>query len=201
MSAGIALRDAPRRFLGAEKWAELRSFAKSDLIALTYINAPYPDEGTPNSFFCGYEGSFEEALHCYQLGRKLVDEARQLFVQGKLMAIGWTAEGKREMIPSLAWIGLWPMFATNRARGRNIQYTEVEVFEGVPLENRGHHILRNCIDWLCTQRVENPNQPKKVLIFQAQERFGGQLTVGIFNVAYKIVYDLKRGRRRISPQK
>src|SRR5215831_11843762 len=83
MSAGIALRDAPRRFLGAERWAELRSFAKSDLIALTYINAPYPDEGTPNSFFCGYEGSFEEALHCYQLGRKLVDEARQLFVQGK----------------------------------------------------------------------------------------------------------------------
>ena len=200
MSAAVALRDAPAVFLDLRQWAELRSFANNDLIALTYINAFYPDRGNPSAFFWGREGSFDEALRCYHLGRKLIDDARQLFVQGKLIASGWTAEGKRETIPSLAWIDLWPMFATNRARGRNIQYTEVEVFEGLPLENRGQEILRDCIDWLCTQRAENPNQPKKVLIFQAQERFGGQLTVAIFNVAYKIVHDLKRGRRRISPK-
>jgi hypothetical protein len=44
MSKFIALSEAPSRFLDPEKWAELRSFAKSDLIALTFFNAPYPDE-------------------------------------------------------------------------------------------------------------------------------------------------------------
>jgi hypothetical protein len=42
MSAPVALIDAPSRFLDPGKWAELRSFASNVLIALTYINAPYP---------------------------------------------------------------------------------------------------------------------------------------------------------------
>ena len=129
MSAGIALSDAPRRFLDAEKWAELRSFAKSDLIALTYINALYPDEGTPNSFFCGYEGSFKEALHCYQRGRAILAEFRLLFVQGKLIATGTAPDGKRVKIPSAAWINLWPLFATERANGPDASWASA-VSEG-----------------------------------------------------------------------
>ena len=39
MSEFIALSDTRSRFLDPKKWAELRSFSKSDLIALTYINA------------------------------------------------------------------------------------------------------------------------------------------------------------------
>jgi hypothetical protein len=49
MSAPVALRDAPSRFLDPGKWAELRSFASNDLIALTYMNAQYPDK---NELFC-----------------------------------------------------------------------------------------------------------------------------------------------------
>ena len=82
MSAPVALIDAPSRFLDPKKWAELRSFANNDLIALTYINAPYPDENNPSAFFWGREGSFEEALRCYQLGRSLVQECRWLLFKG-----------------------------------------------------------------------------------------------------------------------
>ncbi len=60
MSAPVALRDAPSLFLDPGKWAELRSFASNDLIALTYVNAQYLDK---NDLFWR-EGSFEEALHC-----------------------------------------------------------------------------------------------------------------------------------------
>ena len=76
MSKSFPLSEAPSRFLDAKKWAELRSFANNDLIALTYINAPYPDENNPHSFFCGHEGSFEEALRCYELGREIVENTR-----------------------------------------------------------------------------------------------------------------------------
>jgi hypothetical protein len=200
MSAPVALRDAPAVFLDPKKWAELRSFASNDLIALTYINAFYPDEDNPSAFFWGREGSFDEALRCYNLGRELLEDMRSLFAQRKLTAVGLAPDGERKVITPFAWINLWPMFATNRARGRNNQYTEVDVFEGLSSENRGQKILLDCVDWLCIQRAENPDEPKKVLIFHAQKNFGGQLTVAIFNVAYKIVYDLKRGRRRISPQ-
>jgi hypothetical protein len=44
MFAPVSLRDAPSLFLDPGKWAELRSFASNDLIALTYVNAQYPDK-------------------------------------------------------------------------------------------------------------------------------------------------------------
>ena len=44
MSESISLRDVPGRFLDERRWRALRKFTSQELIALTYINAPYPDE-------------------------------------------------------------------------------------------------------------------------------------------------------------
>jgi len=198
MSAGTALRDAPSRFLDAEKWAELRSFANSDLIAVSYINAPYPDRENPSAFFCGREGSFKEALRCYELGREFVEDTRSQFVQRKLIAVGYAPDGERKIIAPLAWTNLWPMFVTNRACGRNNQYTEVEVYEAPPLESSDEKILLDCIAWLRVQTPEMVSQKKKTLIFHARKQLGGPLTEVIFSAAYKSVFGLKRGRRRIS---
>ena len=89
MSESVALSEAPSRFLDPKKWAELRSFAKSDLIALTFINAHYPDE-------C--EGTFERALLRYQIGRALLKECRRLLLQGKLKATSRTQSGHGTLI-------------------------------------------------------------------------------------------------------
>lgn len=198
MSKSFPLSEAPSRFLDAKKWAELRSFANNDLIALTYINAPYPDENNPHSFFCGHEGSFEEALRCYELGREIVENTRSQFVQRKLIAVGNAPDGGRKMIAPLAWTNLWPIFATNRARGRNNQYTEVSVYEAPPLESSDEKILLDCIAWLRVKSPEMIGRKKKTLIFQARKQLGGPLTEVIFSAAYKSVFGLKRGRRRIS---
>jgi hypothetical protein len=53
MSAPIGLNETPGRLLDPNKWAELRAFASSDLLALTYINAPYPAPDCPQEFFWG----------------------------------------------------------------------------------------------------------------------------------------------------
>jgi hypothetical protein len=191
MSAGIALSDAPRRFLDAEKWAELRSFAKNDLIALTYINAPYPDEDTPNSFFCGYEGSFEEALHCYHRGRAILAEFRLLFVQGKLIATGTTADGKRVKIPPAAWINLWPLFATERANGPGgIMFKQVEI-----RETDRFKLERDCLAWLVAH-PEVRTQKKFTAYYAAKSAHGNKLTHAIFNAAYQRAFARKRGRPR-----
>ena len=53
MSGSIALSEAPQKLLDQNKWAEVRAFASNDLIALTYLNAPYPDPDAPSDFFWG----------------------------------------------------------------------------------------------------------------------------------------------------
>ncbi|SRR5229473_5836884 len=53
MSGSIALSEAPQKLLDQNKWAEVRTFAPNDLIALTYLNAPYPDLDAPSDFFWG----------------------------------------------------------------------------------------------------------------------------------------------------
>ena len=51
MSEPIDLSAVPSRFLNPKEWAKLRAIAPNDLLALTYINAPYPDEENPGDFF------------------------------------------------------------------------------------------------------------------------------------------------------
>jgi hypothetical protein len=57
MSEPTNLSNVPMKFLNSEKWPSLRKFASKDIIALCYINAPYPDEEDPRSFFWDRRGS------------------------------------------------------------------------------------------------------------------------------------------------
>jgi hypothetical protein len=51
MTEPVKLSNVPKKFLDAGNWASLRKFASQDIIALCYINAPYPDDEDPSSFF------------------------------------------------------------------------------------------------------------------------------------------------------
>ena len=174
MSKSIPLSEAPSRFLDPKKWAELRSFAKSDLIALTYINAPYPEEN-------------DEALRLYRIGRDLMQECRQLLVQGKLIATGSTSEGKRIKMASDAWINLWPLFATARANGPGVLFEQIELYE-----TPDYKLELDCITWLLSR--PNLSTEKKVAAYDDAKSALDGLSHAIFDAAYKRVLGRKRGR-------
>jgi hypothetical protein len=62
MSKSVNLRGVPGKFLDRRKWRALRKFTSQELIALTYINAPYPDEDNPGNFFWDRPRSAEDAI-------------------------------------------------------------------------------------------------------------------------------------------
>jgi hypothetical protein len=130
MSESISLRDVPGRFLDQPKWHALREFTSQELIALTYINAPYPDEEYPETFFCGGSGSAEDAIRCYHTGRSLLQQCRYLLNAGQLVASGVDrSSGKRRSISASEWVNLWPMFATNTATGPDQAFDDINVFQ------------------------------------------------------------------------
>ena len=51
MTGSIELSEIPGKFLDQRKWNYLRKSARRELIALTYINAPYPSDDDPSDFF------------------------------------------------------------------------------------------------------------------------------------------------------
>jgi hypothetical protein len=132
MSEPVNLSDVPHRFLNSRAWATLRSFAPNDLLALIYMNAPYPDGNDPSDFFWDHSGSTADAIRCYQTGRSLLRQCRFLLSNKNLIATGLDATGKRKLISSTEWLDLWPMFATNRAVGPGGIFNEVQVFETIP---------------------------------------------------------------------
>jgi len=183
MSESIALSEAPSRFLDPKKWAELRSFANSDLIALTYINEPYPHECEP---------SFEHAIRRYQIGRALLEECRWLLLQGKLTATRRAASGKLINIPADAWINLWPLFATGRANGPGVMFEQIELFE-----TADYKLELDCATWLLS-RPNLSTEKKGSAYDDAKSALGDDLSHAIFNAAYKRVLGRRRGRPRKS---
>src|SRR6516164_9305517 len=77
MSETVKLSDTPRLLLDAREWITLRSFAPNDLLALVYINEPYPDEENPSSFFWDRPRSASDAIRCYKTGRSPALHIRQ----------------------------------------------------------------------------------------------------------------------------
>jgi hypothetical protein len=119
MSPTFSLIDVPEKFLDQKKWARVRAFASSNLEALSYLNAPYPDGAA--DFFWSARGSDADARRCYRLGKSLVSECRSLFIAGELVASGHTRDGVKELIPPALWIDLYPMFVTEKIVGRTRQ--------------------------------------------------------------------------------
>ena len=194
MSEPVSLSDVPRRFLDATAWAKLREFAPNDLLALVYMNAPYPDDEDPNDFFWGRRGSAADALRCYQTGRSLLRQSRSFLSSGKLVATGQDSGGRRKTISANEWLDLWPRFATNRAAGPDMVYTEVQVFEATSTETPHAQVFSDCVVWLQEQNTAGLTAKKFALYQDARQRFGDALTHAIFDAAYLTVFGRGRGR-------
>ena len=194
MNAPIKLSDVPRRFINPTAWAKLRAFAPNDLLALIYINAPYPDDGDPNDFFWDRSGSAADAMRCYKTGRSLLRQSRSLLSSGKLVATGRDSSGKRKTISASEWLDLWPMFATDRATGPDKVFTDVEVFEATSSETPQAQLSSDCIAWLKERKIAGVVGKKFALHEDARRRFGNGLTHAIFDAAYLAVFGRGRGR-------
>ena len=192
MSKPIDLSEIPQR-LYPEIWADIRECAFSDIGALTYINAPYPDEDSPNDFFWGYSGSADEARHCYYRSRELLNQCRQALIHGRLRAVGLTSDGQCTAIPALAWSNLWPVFATGWASGPDTLFYGVQI-----IESDQEIQVTACVGWL--SRQSDICTPKKSTLFQmAKTELGA--THRVFNRAYKAVLGRPRGRPRKAAKK
>ena len=196
MLAPIGLREVPKTVLDSTRWTELRAFASSDLMALTLINAPYPDPDNPTDFFWGRDSTFDDALRCYDIGRDLLCQCRRLLIERKLVATRMKPNGKREMINPTDWANLWPMFATNRATGPNQAFDDVEIRESTALETSDEKMLLDCLNWFRVQDPEALKQKKAALRHRARLEVGANLTHAVFNAAYKAALGRSRGRPR-----
>ena len=190
----VNLSEVPGKFLDQRKWKSLRKAASRELIALAYINAPYPDEADPSDFFWDRRGSPEEAVHCYRTGRSLLDECRHLLSVGKLLATGVDKKaGELKAISPREWINIWPMFATDTAVGPNSEYTEIKIYEA-PSETIREKLTSDCIRWLKGQRIAGVKLKKASLHLDARREFGDELTDAIFDAAYLASFERRRGR-------
>src|SRR6516165_10263790 len=189
MSEPINLSDVPRRFL---------AFAPNDLLALVYINAPYPDEANPSDFFWDRPRSAADAVRCYKTGRSLLQQSRSLLSCGKLIAAGRDATGRRRTISANEWLNLWPMFATNGTVGPDGRYDDVQVFEATSSETPHAELFSDCIAWLKERSIAGLVGKKFDLYTEARQRFGSRLTHAIFNAAYLAVFGRARGRPKSS---
>ena len=198
MTGSIELSEIPGKFLDQRKWNYLRKSARRELIALTYINAPYPSDDDPSDFFWDRRGSPAEAVRCYWTGRSLLDECRLLLNEGKLFATAVDKKsGELKAISAREWANLWPMFATNTAVGPNSEYTEIKIYEA-PSETIREKLTSDCITWLKGQRIAGVELKKMSLYHDARREFGASLTDAIFDAAYLAAFERRRGRPRKS---
>jgi hypothetical protein len=199
MSESVSLRDVPGRFLDQRKWRVLRMSASQELVALTYMNAPYPDEENPGNFFGGRSGTAKDAIRCYNTGRSLLQQCRSLLNAGQLVASGIErSSGKRRTISASEWVNLWPMFATNKAVGPNQAFDDIKVFQAEHRNTSHETLCSECIAWLKAQRTAGLGERKTTLYQNARHRFGNDLTHAIFDAAYLAAFARRRGRPKKS---
>ncbi len=192
MPEPIKLGEIAIRYADPEDWSILRSASTSDLGALTYLNAAYPDERNPADFFWGTPGMVGDAVRVYHAGRRILSKTRSLFGDGAIAATGVDVAGKRVEISRLAWLNLWPVFATNWVQGPDLIYTDVQVREASVTP---HYKLQDqCIAWLNTRRSTGRTDKKLTLYSDARRDIGPDLTHAIFGAAYLIVHGRGRGR-------
>lgn len=200
MSEPVSLRDVPGRFLDRRQWRVLRKFSSQELIALTYINAPYPDEENlgGDCFWAG-SGSIKDAMRCYRTGRFLLQECRQLLNTGQLVASGIDrSSGRRRTISTSEWVNLWPMFATNKATGPDQAFDDIKVFQAEHRNTPHEALCFECIAWLKEQRSACLVEKKTTTYEDARRKFGNSLTHAIFNAAYLAALGRGRGKPKKS---
>jgi hypothetical protein len=188
VQSAIPLHEVPGQFLDQQQWAQVRKLTSSEMEALCSLNSSYPDGA--HDFFWKSGRSDPDAR---RLGKAMLEDCRLKLISGELIATGETNDGTRQVIPAASWSSLYPMFATDRARGRTRLFKNVEVRRNELSQTEAK--LDECIAWLRQCQLEGITA-KKVLRHEAVGRFPG-ITSRTFDLAYAKALRRNRGRPRV----
>jgi hypothetical protein len=191
MPPTIPLHEVPSQFLDQQKWAQVRQLTSSEIEALCSLNAPYPNGA--RDFFWTSRGTDPDARRCYRWGKAVLEDCRSQLISGELIANGEDRNGIRQEILPAWWRSLYPLFATDMARGRTRLFKNIVVRRNELTQADVQ--LDECAAWL-QQRQREGVTAKKVLRHEAAAR---GITTRVFDIAYARVFRRKRGRPRVKP--
>jgi hypothetical protein len=148
----ISLRGVPSGLLDSSLWADILSFAETEIRALQLLNAPHPD-GPFKDYWNTYpEGEFRRQ-RIHQAGRELSVNFRQLMGSGELVALGYApGSAVRARIP-VDRDDLWPRFWTEKIAGPDIEFTAVTVIEAAKMSSPRLTAFRAAMDFIQDQNI------------------------------------------------
>jgi hypothetical protein len=191
MPPTIPLHEVPGQFLDQQQWAQVRQLTSCEMEALCSLNAPYPNGA--HDFFWKSRGTDPDARRCYRLGKAMLEDCRSKLISGEFIANGENRNGIRQEILAAWWFSLYPMFATDMARGRTRIFKNIEVCRNELTQADVQ--LEECAAWLRQRQLEGVTA-KKILRHEAAEQFVG-ITTRVFDLAYARALRHKRGRPRV----
>ena len=115
---------------------------------------------------------------------------------GRLAADGiFVGTGQRQIIPAELWSDARFEFGANTFMSGDFVYHHVRLsLASAPSDDEKR--VAEVVEWLKQRRTERGDEPKKLLLGQAQKMFGEFLLTREFNTAYAQCYDRSRGRPR-----
>ena len=196
MKNAIRLTDVPERYLDRNSWNDLLKYSGSKLNALTLLNAPLPVD--KEDIFWGPAISVSEnhkRFDIFQKARALTSSCRDQLLEGKLVAFGFlNKSADRVRIPQDRWAHLWPMFATERAVFRDLEFIDLQIASYESLMTSAAKLHDELVSWLQTKCTAKSLSKKETLREDAIAKFGQGVTTRDFDIAYKSVFGGKRGR-------
>ena len=193
MMAAVRLRDVPECFFDANVWNEIVTLARTKQNAVELLDAANP-QGSTVWWDCALpEMSKQDRSRMFARGRTLRSEFHRSLINGKYVAFGFfKGQSDRACIPQDRLPELYPRFATERLVGRELEYSGILVVEADKLDSPAAEFQQRLTDWMKARRAEHVRS-RKILEHAAKEHFGQQFTQRAFDVAYKTVFNSRRG--------
>jgi len=193
MSA-VKLRDVPDVFFEAQAWAEILARSGTKQNAIELLDADDPQRSS-TWWDCAFPEMREpDRAWLFARGRSLRSEFHRGLIAGKYDAAGFVSGiPERIPIPQDRFPELYPRFATERLVGRDLEITGILVSEAGKRETPAAQFQQRITNWMYTRHAEGMRSRKDLQLL-AKDHFGNQFNQRAFDVAYKSVFDFRRGR-------
>src|SRR6516162_9767292 len=188
----VKLRDVPERFFDPHAWAEILAFAGTKQNAIELFDAEDPRISS-TWWDCALPDTSEsDRRTIFAKGRSLRSEFHRGLITGKYVAVGVSPEQPdRVCIPQDRFPDLYPRFATERLVGRDLEFTGVLVVETGKRETPAAQF--QLTDWMHARGAEGMRS-RRELEPLAKDYFRDQFKQRAFDIAYKSVFNFRRGR-------
>jgi hypothetical protein len=135
----------------------------------------------------------QERNTMFARGRALRSEFHRNLINGKYIAFGFFSnQSDRVSVPRDRLSELCPRFATERLVGRDLEYSGILVVAAEEMDGPAAEFQQRLTDWMKARRAEGTSS-RKILEHAAKMHFGEQLTQRAFDIAYKTVFNRRRG--------